>query len=405
MGVDLLTYALLKKHSNALASNKADKLTEGNYTKGNIIISGEDGNIADSGVPLRSVVESWDDVARIVGAGMAPKVFSIGDQLECKRHNDILTWDVIGFNHDIPSESSSPHSMTIQMHDCYKALQFDAVEALYYAEEELPAGTYNFSLLAGYDVAYGGGKTFYFTLTQPVPAGGQILFPWGYQIQSDAVKIATYADRITTTAIESDIPVTEGDDGTPLAPTNHTHRVRYGSNNYSESAIRQWLNSEAPAGEAWTPQTIYDRPPSWVNSEAGFLNGIDADFLAAIGAVTKRTARNNISDGGGYYDISTDKIFLLARGETGMDNEGGINEGEPYEYYANMLVNGVRNDGALDGRIKYLGTNARYWWLRSPDVSHATNVRSVSTSGAVRNNGAHDANGVSPACNIIYNPQ
>ncbi len=387
-----------KGEVDILLNAKAKKPTI--YTQGNILILDGYGEMIDSGMPLHSIVDSWEDVQRIVRAGMASKIFTVGEQLECKRGNDILIWVIIGFDHDIPADAKYTHSMTLQLLDCYKVLQFDATEALYYAENELPAGTYNFSLLAGYDTTYGGGKTYYFTLTEPVPEGGQIMFPWGYQIQAETIKISTYASNTTTTAIESGISVTEGDDGTPLTPTNHTHRIRYGSNNWLESAMRQWLNSDATAGNVWIPQTIYDRPPSWRATEAGFLYGIDADFLAVIGDVTKRTAKNTVYDGGGYIDLP-EKIFLLARGEVGGTNEGGIIEGIPYEYYNNMLVNGVRSDAAIEARIKYLSGSPRYWWLRSPIVSSANYVRRVYTTGTVYYYHASSAYGVSPACNII----
>ena len=64
--------------------------------------------------------------------------------------------------------------------EAYKGIQFSAPQALYFAETGLAAGTYNFKLLGtGYDEAYGGGKTYQFTLTQAVPVGGQLTFPVG----------------------------------------------------------------------------------------------------------------------------------------------------------------------------------------------------------------------------------
>lgn len=83
-------------------------------------------------------------------------------------------------------------------------------------------------------------------------------------------------------------------------------------NNYKESAVREWLNSDKVAGSVWTPATNYDRPPSWVSNKAGFMNGMDADFLAVIGKTTKVTCRNNVTDGGGS-DTTKDKFFLLSR--------------------------------------------------------------------------------------------
>ena len=72
----------------------------------------------------------------------------------------------------------------------------------------------------------------------------------------------------------------------------------YGSNNYKESAIRQLINSDKAAGSVWTPQTNYDRPPNWNTSKAGFLNGLEADFLSAIGKTKKKTVRCRLIDTG-----------------------------------------------------------------------------------------------------------
>lgn len=381
-----------------LATNKVSKVPSAN--PGNIIIAGEDGSMIDSGYPIKSTVDSWADVQSIVRLGVAPTVFSIGDQLQCNRGSDVLTWDIVGFDQETPVDVTKTHSMTLLMHDCYKMIQFDGVEALYYAETELSAGTYNFTLLAGYDAAYGGGLTYYFTLTKPVPAGGQIYFPWGYNIQASDTKISTYASKTATATIETNISVTAGTDGIALTPTNHSHRIRYGSNNWQESAIRQWLNSNAAAGSVWIPTNNYDRPPTWVTTESGFLNGIDADFLSVIGDVTKRTAKNTITDGGGYTDL-TEKFFLPSKGEVGGNNENNINEGDPYSYYDDMLINHTRSETEIAGRIKYLSGTARIWWLRSPHSSSANSVRRVHTSGSVITNYASNAYGAAPACVVI----
>lgn len=181
-------------------------------------------------------VTSWSDVQQIVRLGLASKVFAIGDQFISTKGDAQLVWDIIGFDHDTPTDSQFQHSMTIQLHDCYTSAQFDAPEALYYAVEELPAGTYNFTLLSGYDTAYGGGKTYQFTLTKSVPAGGQIMFPWAYNKQASTVSISTYESATSSTVIES-VSVTEGNGGTILGTAdgktenmNHSHRIRYGSN-------------------------------------------------------------------------------------------------------------------------------------------------------------------------------
>lgn len=43
----------------------------------------------------------------------------------------------------------------------------------------------------------------------------------------------------------------------------------------------------------------------------------------------------------------------------------------------------------------------RNWWLRSPNVDNANNVRNVNTSGELNNNNALNANGLVPDCMIF----
>lgn len=350
---------------------------------------------------------SWSDVQALVRKGLASKVFAVGDQLTCQRGSTTLVWDIIGFDIDTPADKQFTHSMTLQLHDCLPGTQYDAPEALFYCETALAAGTYNFTLLAGYDTTYGGGKTYQFTLTKEVPAGGQITFPWNWNTQASTTKVSTYKSRTDTAAIET-VGVTEGTGGTSLGTAdgkatnmNHSHRIRYGSNNWVESAMRQYLNSDKAAGSVWTPQTKFDRPPSWNASTAGFMNGLDADFLAVIGKTTKVTCRNTVTDGGGS-DTTKDKFFLLSRREVFAGNEvSNVTEGEPYPFYSDYSDYTNANAGADKNRIKYRGGSPQWWWLRTPHTGNGNSVRHVYTDGYLNFNHANNSYGVAPACNVI----
>ena len=350
---------------------------------------------------------SWSDVQALVRKGLASKVFAVGDQLTCQRGSTTLVWDIIGFDIDTPADKQFTHSMTLQLHDCLPGTQYDASEALFYCETALAAGTYNFTLLAGYDTTYGGGKTYQFTLTKEVPAGGQITFPWNWNTQASTTKVSTYKSRTDTAAIET-VGVTEGTGGTSLGTAdgkatnmNHSHRIRYGSNNWVESAMRQYLNSDKAAGSVWTPQTKFDRPPSWNASTAGFMNGLDADFLAVIGKTTKVTCRNTVTDGGGS-DTTKDKFFLLSRREVFAGNEvSNVTEGEPYPFYSDYSDYTSANVGADKNRIKYRGGSPQWWWLRTPNTGDGSDVRDVSADGYLNDNDASSSDGVAPACNVI----
>ncbi|MBO5449818.1 MAG: hypothetical protein J5994_10915 [Ruminococcus sp.] len=358
-------------------------------------------------------VESWADVQKIVRAGQAAKYFSVGDQLVCEKAksdgtSERLVWDVIGIDHDTPSDPQFTHSLTLQLHELYQNMQFDSPEAMCYCETGLPAGTYNFTLPDGYDTEHGGGKTYSFTITKPVPAAGQIMFPWGSNQQASATKISTYVDNTTSAALEA-VPVVEGSEGTYLgtadgksANMNNVYRICYGSNNWIKSDIRMRLNSDAPKGDiSWRATTKFARKPSWVKTEAGFLNGIDADFLAVLGNVKKVTARNKITDGGGSEE-SDELIFLLSRPEVFAGKENNIDEGVPYPYYADNSDLPSAGTGSDTNRIKYTRSGAPFYcYLRSPFPNDADRVRGVDPSGALTGLHADTILGFSPACCII----
>lgn len=328
-----------------------------------------------------------------------------GDVVTVTEKTETLVWDVIGIDHDTPTNKKYKHSITLQLHDCYTSAQFDAPEALYYAPDGLAAGTYNFTLLSGYETAYGGGKTYQFTLTKAVPAGGQITFPWTYQKQASTVLVSTYENATSSTAIES-VSVTEGSEGTNLGTAdgntenmNYTRKFIYGSNRWLHSSIRQWLNSDKAANAWWKPQNVFDRPPSNITT-AGFLTNMDNEFMSAIGKVKKRTARDTVADGGGYEDTD-ELIFLLSRSEMYGGLENNVNEGEPYPYYVNYSDLSTSGTGADTNRIKYQNGTAKYWWLRSPAIGNSSYVHRVFSTGNINGNNAYNSAGVAPACCIV----
>lgn len=354
---------------------------------------------------------SWAGVQSLVRNGLASKVFAIGDQLSCKKGDDVLVWDIIGIDHDTPADPQFTHSLTLQLHDQYKtAMQFDAPEAMYAVKDTaLAAGTYHFTIATTWSKAVAG--TYQFTLTNEVPVGGCIA---GLEMLADVEpanwEVSTYSSVSSTTVIET-VAVTSGSSGQSigtLTPAgdfannlNSIHRIGYGSNNYKASAMRQWLNSDAAAGSVWTSQTDYDRPPSWAANTAGWMNGMDADFLAVIGKTHIVVSRNTVCDGGGSDEMD-DKFFLLSRREVFGGNEiASVIEGEPYPYYANYSDLSVAGTGADSNRIKYRAGTAQYWWLRSPYAGNGTSTRHVNPTGTVNNDIAHISRGVAPACCII----
>ena len=347
---------------------------------------------------MNADVSDWEAIARIVKSGAGNAAFPVGSQFDTKGDDGtVLIWEVV--HH---STVNSKPCMYLQLHDTLpNTMQFDKEEALYFAENGLATGTYSFSLPSGYDETYGGGQTYHFTLTKAVPAGGVLKFAWGYQQQASASLVSSYT-AVDGTLVES-VGVAVGASGTNLgaadgtsANMNHIQRVRYGSNNWKESAMRQYLNTAAASGW-WKSQTKYDTPPNYVNTK-GFMALLPKDFLDVIKNITQKTITNNIFEVNDTVNASyetTDKFWLASRFQVFGTTEGADLQEEQFDYYK----------GATDvDRIKYSPTGAaRYWWLRSPNPGAASYVRFVYSSGALGNNlsANYIGNGVAPAC-VIY---
>ena len=181
------------------------------------------------------------------------------------------------------------------------------------------------------------------------------------------------------------------------------HRAIFGSNNYAQSAVRQWLNSAAVAGSVWTPTNVFDRPASWATSYNGFMHGLPADFLAVVQPAVLACRTNSLFeveslDGAAFainqlYSLKADKFFLLSRPEIFGDwDSASYKDGTQLEYYNGLTATErIKRDAA--------GT-ARNAWLRSPNPSYAYIARIVYSSGEVNYISAYYGIGVAPACII-----
>lgn len=389
-------------------------------TGATISVTDREGTVTTVHIDTLTAVNTWEDIKNAVRLGLGAKLFPVGYEFttEDATTGAVITWVVRDHDKHEAANGKLTHSMTLEAKYVYSnsagtylTLVFDANEALYYAAEEIPAGTYNFT----WNYATGSmvNGTYQFTLTKAVPAGGQIVL--GTNSSSTAItgcKIATYATVAATAAIESGIVVTEGSEGTSLgtiAATSATsenlncaQRIMWGSNNYAQSAARQWLNSDAAAGSVWTPTNKFDRAPSWATSKAGFMKGLPADFLAAVQSAAIPCRTNSVFEvnnlDGTEYTVNTaytlnDMFFMLSRPEIyGSWDSSSVKDGELLEYY----------EGLSDiERIKYdAAGSARYCWLRSPNPGYAYIERLVGTSGALHYYHAMYGIGVAPACII-----
>lgn len=346
----------------------------------NTILATIASNVSPEGIKI----SSWADVQRVVRMGLANKFFTIGDQFTAKYAGVDYLWDVIGIDHDVPVDPRFAHSLTVQAHDCLMNCAFDAAELLYFAEQILPVGDYKF-----YD-SYSA-KNFGFSIATPIELGGSIeVSAWSGEIPTQ-IKTKNAAGVLLET-----IPVIESAAGT-LITCNDLRRVHYGSNNYLESNIRNWLNSDAVTYSPVKTHKYDVLSTAAPYSTGGFLKNLDPDLRSVIGPVKKQVAKNTVTDGGGQ-DLMEDTAFLLSRTEVYSGAEGVTTGESAYPYYSMLAP--AATTAELAGRIKYLSGTARYWWLRSPGVANSYHPRFVHTSGYVSYGYAIYAYGLAPACTI-----
>ena len=308
-------------------------------------------------------------------------------------------------------EINIPHSITFQMHDVFsETLIFNPPQAAFYIDEEaypngLAAGTYWF--LWAFNTGQVVKGNYQFTLTQPVPVGGQIFIVTNSNtVPLTSCTIITYATVSSTVPIEDNVVISSGSDGTNIGSINSstptsTHPVgqwiMLGNNNYKNSTIRQWLNTDGAANTWWQPQANFDRPAN--TDKDGFLYGMDEDFISVLGTITKTTQKS--SPNGGGLETSSEKVFLLSRPEVYGGAEGDIPDGIPYSYYKDNSDLSEPGTDADTNRIKRNGTTAVTRWLRTAVANSGSSERLVQYSGAIVNANAYSSYYVAPAV-VIY---
>lgn len=346
-------------------------------------------------------VSTWSGIQRAVRVGIAPSIIPVGTQLIVKHavYGDML-YDVVAHNHFKSEHDKNAHTMTLMCHGILPtSIQYDALEAFYYADVALPAGDYSFTLSSTYLSLAAG--TYYFTLTKTLPVGGQLcivdMTSGGNAAMTDR-RVYTYPNNGDS---GEGCNIALGARGTSLGTfgqeLNHIHRVYHGSNNYKESAIRQFLNSSAEEGSVWAPQTKFDRPPSWSTTVKGFMNGLDEELINVIGKVVVPCSANDTYESpdsttkkGMKYEV-VDRIFLASQQEVlGISTNIISDDSVLLQFF---------EDSADTDRIKYKGGTAVPWATRSVQALNADVCRIISPTGTT---GSYYTN-VTESCVPVFN--
>lgn len=350
----------------------------------------------------------WYDIKQAVNMGVDPSFLPIGTQI-----TDKWTWQ--GTTYDAPWNVVHYNSNGMYLQWEYatpETMEFDAPEAMYYVGSDgLEAGTYYFSI--GYTES-GWNKTNHiqFTLSQSCDPGDQFVLGTTAmgEYPHDNKTITVYGKG--STIVKQTAKTSNGTEGIELGTfgadgtengfryqkngnCNGVYTIFYGSNRWSQSALRQWLNSDKSAGEWWQPLNPWDRPPDYAANRPGFLYGCSEEFKAMLEPVEIVTALNTVSGFSETTETTYDKIFISTAWQ--LYSSAGTNlfdgEGEYWDYWKQKAedtgIHGMMiNDTAAQSLLKKYGINktseSKAVWLRSPVISN-DGVRYILASGTITN--------------------
>ena len=155
-------------------------------------------------------------------------------------------------------------------------------------------------------------------------------------------------------------------------PANgNSDRRNYGNNRYIYSNLRQWLNSDAAAGQWYTAQHSADQAPDsshvWngynaYNTIAGFLNGFTANERAALLATTITVGKSS-TDGGGT-ETCVDKVFPLSCTEVNLSGDHVCGSKLAIFSDNSSRIATVSASAAANSNYDVDANQAWYYWLR-----------------------------------------
>ena len=297
-------------------------------------------------------------------------------------------------------------------------VQFSQNQAFYVCANALPAGDYYFEIGTNWGNNCHAGYKYKFTTTQTIPAGGQIQLGKSNSetsalpdTASSQWRVRTYSSADSQTPLEI-LTLEEYTSGTPTGTSlgsltsstkyntvlNNLYSSGYGHNRWKNSAVRQFLNSDATKGNWFTipDDDVFVRKPDQLASKDGFLKGVEADLLAVIKPIKVATAINTNRDSEvGTWDYTYDKFFLPSM-EQVYCNPQISGEGAYWEYWkqksgtntpnaqystnANMITYAVENHSSAQTvrlRSAYRDVSSYAWYVvasGSVDGNYGTNV-------------------------------
>jgi len=370
-----------------------------------------------------AMLSDWDNVGSLVSEGLGSLMLPVASQVvvpwtDSRPNNDTeyqAAWNVAHHGEGVLASGESGEVAILQMDKCLPFdTQFSPDQAFLTAVSAIPAGTYNVHMGFSWGKNVVSGKSYQFTLTHELPAGGQLAGFYGAPDQAPGNwRVYAFSGPSVTTPTETCV-VTEGSAGTslgtytaagvqvPAAGTpevttvgtlqfyglNSLHRVAYGNNRWLHSPLRQYLNGKG--SDWWRPMTVFDRPPTYATYE-GFLSGLPEDFVAAMQPIAQVTALNYVTDGGTSaepaYDTTYDRVFLPSGKQHHLQptaaygGSAGL-EGDSWEYWMRVAGTQTPLPWSTSGKTEtYHPEFVQY------DLASQTTARNCFMRSASRGNG------------------
>lgn len=290
---------------------------------------------------------------------------------------------------------------------------FDSPEAIYYFDGTESAGDYYIAIGSSYGNGWSTSKAIQITLTEAPAADDQLFINCGTDNAIDPTngRAWTVYAKGSTTAKQSGT-TSDGTSGTSLGTIGATNahktegrlnaisRVVYGYGRWSQSCLRQWLNSAAAAGSWWTAQNGWDRPPGEATSKAGLLAGYSEEVRRYFKPIKVVTVACDAD--GNTEDVTYDKVFLSSLEQMYCQPQFSGKEGSYWEYYKRLLGRTAPAEQyqTYPRLIKYAlnaPTSAQNCWRRSASRGSASSAWFVASSGNVGTNAAYDAHRCAPS--------
>ena len=373
-------------------------------------------------------ITDFEQIRQIVQLGLAQQYFKIGDQIIVPwsdgSHTYDMPFDVVDFGPCVDEDGvTHNNAMWLQSHYALPGVQFSGNNAFYVPTAEMAIGTYGFTIGNNWGSNCVAGKKYEFTTTKKIPANGQLVLgtatsntsglpdtnPANWRVRTFANGAQATPDEILElTEVESfsgtDLGTLSSSTKFATSGINNMQRAAYGYNRWSVSAMRQWLNSSAGAGEWWTQKYAHDHRPDQLASMQGFEAGLPAGFLSIVQPVKMTTALNTVSDPDiGASEDTVDRFFLASLQQESCAPQVADIEGTAWQYWIDRLGKTQAQYETLPAHIRYMISNhaaAQSGRLRSASRGFATYTWIVTSSGNVYTYGATYALCPAPACVI-----